>query len=191
MLDSFGHADLLGAKVMRVVSSNRIYRGEPHGPQLERLKAQYRQAVDVAKRYGIRFAVENHLDYSADELLEILEAVDSPYIGITFDFGNFVRLGEDPVEAMAKLGKFVYATHVKDLRVNEDAPQEEWYSYSAVPIGEGFLDVPRLLRMLKDAGYTGLLAVEIDCLHPAYHHDEDAAVAQSVRELKRLVQGLS
>jgi sugar phosphate isomerase/epimerase len=131
------------------------------------------------------------MDYTTDELLGLLEAVGSPSMGITFDFGNFVRLGEDPVEAMRKLGPFVYATHVKDLQVNPGVPPEEWYAYASVPIGDGLLDVPRLLQMLKDAGYTGLLAVEIDFLHPAYRNDEDAAVVQSVQRLKRIVADLA
>lgn len=191
MLASFAYADLLGAKVMRVVSGSRIFRAEPHGPQLERLKAWYRQAVPVAERYGIRFAVENHMDYTTDELLSLLEAVGSPYMGITFDFGNFVRLGEDPVEAMERLAPFVYATHVKDIQVNPDVPPAEWYSYASVPIGDGILDVPAILKTLKGVGYTGLLAVEIDYLHPAYHDDEDAAVAQSIRQLKGMVRDLA
>jgi len=42
--------------------------------------------------------------------------------------------------------------------------------------------------MLADAGFEGVLAVEIDFLHPDYGHDEDAAVARSVSELRRLTQ---
>lgn len=191
MLASFAYADLLGAKAMRVVSGSRIYRAEPHGPQLERLKEWYRQTVPVAERYGIRFAVENHMDYTTDEFVDLLESVSSPYMGITFDFGNFARLGEDAVEAMRKLGPYVYATHVKDLQVNPGVPPAEWYAYASVPIGEGILDIPTLLQMLKDVGYTGLLAVEMDFFHPAYHNDEDAAVAQSVRRLKQMVEALA
>ncbi|NLE76570.1 MAG: sugar phosphate isomerase/epimerase [Chloroflexi bacterium] len=121
MLAALGHAQALGAEVMRVVSSNGVYRHEPHGPQLQRLQAQHRQAAAVAQRRGVRLAVENHLDFSADELLELVEAVGSPYLGITFDTGNFVRLGEDPAAALGKLGSFVYATHLKDVR---EAPAE-------------------------------------------------------------------
>ncbi|MGQ9585896.1 MAG: sugar phosphate isomerase/epimerase family protein [Anaerolineae bacterium] len=190
MIAAFGHAHLLGAKVMRVVSSNRVFRSEPHGPQLQRLKEWYRQAVEVAERYDIRLAVENHLDYSADELVEILESVSSPYIGITFDTGNFVRLQEDPVTAMRKLGRFVYATHIKDLQVTPGVPPEEWYYHTAVPIGDGIVDNLRLLQMLKDVGYAGLLAIEIDFLHPAYDNDEDAVVERSVKRLKRMVDDL-
>ncbi len=43
-----------------------------------------------------------------------------------------------------------------------------------------------LARLLKDAGYQGFLAVEIDFLHPDYKEDEDKAVASSVKELRRI-----
>jgi hypothetical protein len=40
--------------------------------------------------------------------------------------------------------------------------------------------------LLADAGYEGLLAVEIDFLHPDYESNEDQAVVRSVYELNRL-----
>jgi hypothetical protein len=42
-----------------------------------------------------------------------------------------------------------------------------------------------IARLLKKAKFKGFLAVEIDFLHPDYK-DEDAAVAQSIKELKRI-----
>ena len=48
------------------------------------------------------------------------------------------------------------------------------------------MDNRKLVELLAAAGYTGLLAVEIDFLHPDYGDDEDEAVARSVAELKRL-----
>lgn len=186
MLGAFRHAQLLGASVMRVVSSNRIYRDEPHGPQLARLKELYRKAVKVAEEYGIKIAIENHLDYHSTELLEILEAVDSPYVGITFDSGNFVRLNEDPVEAMRRLAPAVLATHLKDLRVMPGVPADQWCYYATVPLGDGIVDNGALVKLLHAAGYQGLLAVEIDLLHPDYS-DEDAAVARSVANIKQMI----
>jgi len=38
----------------------------------------------------------------------------------------------------------------------------------------------------RAANYNGFLAVEIDFLHPDYNDDEDAAVARSVEELRRI-----
>ena len=53
------------------------------------------------------------------------------------------------------------------------------------------MDNHKLVELLADAGYDGLLAVEIDFLHPDYGNDEDRAVARSVDELKRLVDSVA
>ena len=48
------------------------------------------------------------------------------------------------------------------------------------------VDNERLVGKLAEARFDGLLAVEIDFLHPDYNDDEDGAVARSVEELRRL-----
>ena len=45
----------------------------------------------------------------------------------------------------------------------------------------------QIIRLLAEAGYDGLLAVEIDHLHPDYGYDEHSAVRQSIGQLRRLV----
>lgn len=190
MIDSFEHARRVGAKVMRVVGSSLRFRNEPHGPQIERLTAMFREAVRVAQDFGIRMAVENHIDFTADEMLRLLADVGSPYLGINFDTGNFLRLLDDPVRGMEKLAKYVYATHIKDLKVERGVAADEWYFFSSTPVGDGVVDNLQLARLLKQSGYEGFLAVEIDCLHSDYAGDEDAAVEKSVAELKRIAAAL-
>jgi len=187
MIRSFDHANAIGAKVMRVVGSSLRFRNEPHTPQLERLTQMFRKAVKVAEDFGIRMAVENHIDFNGQEMLSLLESVDSPFLGINFDTGNFVRLLDDPVQAMDVLAPHTYATHVKDLKVQRGVPVNEWYFFSSVPVGEGVVDNVKLIERLRRAGFDGLLAAETDFLHPDYEGDEYAAVAASVRELRRLV----
>jgi hypothetical protein len=41
------------------------------------------EAVKEAEEYGIRMAVENHIDFTADEMLRLLTQVNSPWLGIT------------------------------------------------------------------------------------------------------------
>ena len=48
-----------------------------------------------------------------------------------------------------------------------------------------------LTPVLKAAGYGGLLAVEVDHLHPDYRYDEHAAVRRSIQELRRIVDSLN
>src|SRR5437016_11033 len=190
MVASFEGALQIGAKVIRVVGSSLKFRKEPHEPQLERLTGMFREAVKTAEQYGIRMAVENHIDFTADEMARLLDAVDSPYLGINFDTGNFLRLLDDPVKGMEKLASRAYATHIKDLKPQKGVAADKGYFFSSAPVGDGLVENQRLAQLLADAGFDGILAVEIDFLHPDYGADEDAAVAKGVAELRRLVDSV-
>jgi len=93
---------------------------------------------------------------------------------------------DDPIKGMQKLAKYTLSTHVKDLKPNRQASVDDWFFFSSTPVGEGLVDNQKLAQLLKDAGYKGFLAVEIDFLHPDYKWDEDKAVAQSIKELRRI-----
>ena len=147
----------------------------------------FKEATKVAEEMNIKMAVENHFDFDSDEFLALIEEVGSPYFGLTFDTGNFTRLLDEPVKAMEKLGNYVYATHVKDLKITPNTPADEWFFFSSVPVGDGYVNLPELARMLAGFNYQGLLAVELDFTHPEYAGQEDAAVEKSVKYLQKLV----
>jgi sugar phosphate isomerase/epimerase len=190
MIEHISYAKIIGAPVMRTVGSSLLFRFEPHGPQLEKLAEMFKKAVKVAEELDIKLAVENHLDYGYDEYLALLEEVDSEYLGLTFDTGNFIRLLDEPVKGMEKLGKYVYATHIKDLKITPGAAADEWFFFSSVAVGDGYVNVPELVKMLQDLDYPGLLAVELDFAHPDVGTNEDAAVEKSVKYLQNLVANL-
>jgi len=172
---------------MRVVGSSLAFRFEPHGPQLEKLTKIFKEAVKVAEEMNIKMAVENHFDFDSDELLALIEDVGSPYFGLTFNTGNFARLLDEPVKAMEKLGKYVFATHVKDVKITPNTPADEWFFFSSVPVGDGIINMPKIAKMLNELDYQGLLAVELDFTHPEFAGREDAAVEKSVKYLQKLV----
>src|SRR4030067_321466 len=83
---------------------------------LKELKAKLDDyGFDRVFAWGNPDGVERDIDFTADEILQLLDNVNSPYLGLNFDTGNFLRLLDDPVAGMAKLAPYVYATHVKDL----------------------------------------------------------------------------
>jgi sugar phosphate isomerase/epimerase len=188
MVRSIERAVAIGADVMRVVGSSFTWRKEPHGPQVKALIEQFRRAVPLAEQAGVKMAVENHIDFTGAEMVELIEGVGSPNFGINFDTGNFLRLLDDPVKGMQKLARYTFATHIKDLKVNPNASPDDWYFFSSVPVGDGLIDNVALARMLKDANYQGFLAVETDFLHPDYGNDEHAAIRKSVAGLRRIVE---
>lgn len=186
MVTQIENARLIGAEVMRVVASSLMFRFEPHGPQIDILVDWLKEAVKVAEDFGVKMAVENHIDYTSDECVELLERVGSPNLGLNLDTGNFLRLLDDPVEGTRKLAEHVLATHIKDLKPVKGLNAREWYFFSSTPVGDGLVDNQKIAQYLYDAGYQGFLAVETDSLHPDYAGQEHAAVAQSIRELKRI-----
>jgi sugar phosphate isomerase/epimerase len=190
MIAHIEHAKLLGAPVMRVVGSSLMFRFSPHEPQLKILAEWFREAADIAARHGIRLAVENHIDYNSDEILWLIEEVDSEYFGINLDTANFLRVLDDPVEATRKLAKHVYATHVKDILPVKGVSARDWYYFSCVAAGEGLIEIDKIAQVLKDAGYTGFLAFETDMPHPDYTGREEEMVEKSISYLKNIAAKL-
>ncbi|MCP4382405.1 MAG: sugar phosphate isomerase/epimerase [Hyphomicrobiales bacterium] len=190
MIEMMDHATAIGAGVMRVVGSSLMFRFEDHQEQIERLSEMFVRAMKEADKRGLKLADENHIDFTADEMLQIIQNVDHPNFGINFDTGNFMRLLDDPVKGVRKLAKHVFATHVKDLKPEKGQDVDNWHFFACTPVGDGLVDNQTLAQVLYDAGFEGFLAVEVDYLHPDYHDDEDAAVAQSVKELDRIASSV-
>ena len=113
----------------------------------------FKKAVKVAKDNGVKLAVENHIDFTSDEILQLLGEVDSHYFGLNFDTGNFLRLLDDPIAGMEKLAPYVLATHVKDLMPDKNARPTDWYFFAGVPVGKGLINNEALAKLLHKANF--------------------------------------
>ena len=191
MVAGIPNAVAIGADVMRVVGSSLMFRHEPHGPQIEALVKMFKKAVKVAADLGVKLAVENHIDFTSDEILQLLNEVNSDYFGLNFDTGNFLRLLDDPIRGMEKLAPYVLATHVKDLMPDKHARPTDWHFFAGVPVGQGLIDNKALAQLLHKANFKGFLAVEIDHPHTDWTGREDEAVELSMKELKKIAASLN
>ena len=184
-------AKVIGADVMRVTGSSLMFRHEDHLPQIKALAKQFKEAIKIAEDCDVKMAVENHIDFTADEIMMLLEEIDSPNMGVNFDTGNFLRLLDDPIAGMEKLAPYTLAVHLKDLQVNiKEAKPTDWFFFSGVPVGQGLIDNQTLANILNKNGFKGFLAVEIDHPHSDWKGREDEAVALSVEGLKKIVNSL-
>lgn len=90
-------------------------------------------------------------------------------IGLCIDIGHVVRLGMNPIEAIKKYGYRMYDMHLKD--VDGTVAKSE-----SIQIGRGVIDIPKLMKALKDVNYQGVMSIE-------YEKDADNAeggLAESV-----------
>jgi sugar phosphate isomerase/epimerase len=178
-------ASCMGAKIMRIVASSLMFRNQPHGPQIEAVVRMLKESVKIAADQNVVLALENHIDFTSQEILQILECVGSDWLKVNFDTGNTLRMMEDPVAAARRLGPYTVATHTKDVDACRHVRPEEWYFFSSVPVGTGLIDIPGVIRALAESGYQGVLAVESD--HHKDHQDEDQLVARSIAYLKEIL----
>lgn len=98
------------------------------------------EALDPEGR--LRFTLEQHEDLTSAELVQILEAVGNPRLGLLFDFGNMVNAGETPLAALAHQARWVREVHVKDCLV---LPDRGGWAHRACRSGEGDLPMQALL----------------------------------------------
>ena len=105
-------------------------------------------AEPVLKRHRMRLAIENHKDRRAHELLDLIKRISSEYVGVCVDTGNNIALLEDPTEVVEALAPLAFSTHLKDMAVQE---YQDGFLLSEVPLGDGFLDLRRMVAVLERA----------------------------------------
>lgn len=105
-------------------------------------------AEPVAARHRMPLAVENHKDQRIGERVELLKHIGSRYVGTCVDVGNSFALLEDPLEAVEAYAPWAFSVHLKDQAVR---PCRDGFLLADVPLGEGFLDLPRMVELLRKA----------------------------------------
>ena len=135
--------------------------------------ASLQLAEPLLKNHKMRLAIENHKDWRIDELLDLLRRLSSEHIGVCIDTGNSISLLEDPLLVVEAYAPFAFTTHFKDMGVAE---YDDGFLLSEVPLGQGFLDLPRIAATLRRARPEVRLNLEmitrdplrIPCLTPRY-----------------------
>jgi sugar phosphate isomerase/epimerase len=181
---------LFSADRIRIAGSSINYYHEPHQPQIQRVKSYLERLIPLAEQQGIRLAIENHGDFSLFELQEIIDHFSTPYLGLTLDTGNCLRLGEDPLEAVDALGTKVSIVHAKDVGAMDGFSDTGPRRFGCVPAGEGMADFPSLFERLHSVGFNGPVLLELSGLHPAVERlGEPEILRRGLRFLHR-VRGL-
>jgi sugar phosphate isomerase/epimerase len=145
------------------------FLGKPGGKEVIKRNINYiKKLIEQAESRGITLGIKVHLGSPVDKtatLLQILDGINSPALGVTLDTREFSRAGEDIAEAISKVGKRIVHVHVRDYPRREQIPtaissaftgfgHEAWVPPVEQQIpGRGGIDFLRILRLLKDAGY--------------------------------------
>jgi sugar phosphate isomerase/epimerase len=150
------------------------------GPQPKDLSEQqavancleaYQECLDYAAQKGVFLGLENHGGIVAepDNLIQMVKAANSPWAGINWDSGNFHT--EDPYGDLAKIAPYAINVQLK-MEMSPKGSKK----------GEGQLaDVPRLLKILRDANYQGWFTLEYEVAADPF--DEVPKILEMLRPL--------
>ncbi|HVR33689.1 MAG TPA: sugar phosphate isomerase/epimerase family protein [Acidimicrobiia bacterium] len=174
-----------GCRLLRVVCGDQTWWPEPVDERLDRLVPQVAAIATRAASLGVDIAIENHADLTIADLIELIERVGCDNVGICYDLGNAVRVGDDVVEAARRAAALVRMVHVKDVRVQPDSIGDPAAWWPTTPLGHGDLPVAEALRATLASPHRPRWYVEMAAMHPD-HPDEDMAVEGSLGVLRSL-----
>lgn len=108
----------------------------------------FEQCLPTAERCGVLLGLENHwgLGRTAEGVMRIVDAIDSPWLQVTMDSGNFL---EDPYDRLEQLAPKTVLVQAKTYYGGG-----LWYSLD--------LDYPRIAKMLHAHDYHGYVSLEFE-----------------------------
>ena len=110
--------------------------------------ARLARAIKIVEKVRIPMGLENHKDWTAEEMVPLLKQYSSEYLGTCIDWGNNMSLCDDPVELIEALAPWSLNSHIKDMAVEEYA---DGFYLSEVALGQGLLPLKRLTASLLKA----------------------------------------
>lgn len=110
------------------------------------LKPTSEQAFELLQRVmpqfveqDVKLALETYEQVPTRTVLDVVERIDSPWLGICLDPGNCVAALENPREVIDMTAERVLNLHVKDFAFSR---RDGWvgFTFAGCPMGEGLLD---------------------------------------------------
>jgi len=124
------------------------------------------KCLPIAEKCGVVMALENHwgLGRTPEGILRIVNAIDSPWLGVLADTGNFLENPYDKIEMIAPKTVFMQAKTYYGGGL--------WYTLN--------LDYPRIARIMRRYNYRGYVSLEFEG-----HEEYKTALPKSLALLRK------
>lgn len=181
-------AKLMGADIVRIFSGN-AKKGIPYEKGKEWIIEGLRHCTKYAEERNIVLVMQNHGIFSGKsrQAIEIIEEVNSPVLKINANTGNFILAGEDTVEAVRNVLKYIGFVHLRDLckvhSFKSGFQSVNGFKYQSTAIGDGEIPNRKIIELLKQHGYDGYVSIEYEGVD-----NEIMSTINSINYLRPLIQ---
>ncbi len=142
------------------------------------LKHNLRLILETAENHNVTVNIETHGPYTTHlpTLQKILGFFDSEHLKVNFDTGNTFISGNDPLEFLKGVRKWVSHLHIKDVAATLAAAERgssTGIATSTASIGAGVnaKNIEACIHYLQETGWDGVLSIECEgtdeILHPS------------------------
>jgi hydroxypyruvate isomerase len=166
--DAIDMAVHFGAKVVRVFSGN-VDENISFEDGMTYIMEGLEKAARYAETKNVTLCLENHGQFAgrSDQVLHIIQMINSQALRSTFDAGNFLLVDQNPSVAIIELRDLVNHFHIKDF-VKVSAASEQILKslkgdyFLGKVAGDGEVDLPFIIKTIKSTGYDGWYTVEFE-----------------------------
>jgi sugar phosphate isomerase/epimerase len=144
-------AEYFSSDILRIVIDLKGFE-----PSIEKIIKELKVWGPKAGSKNVIIAVENHDRFGSESLVAILDAVNSPYVGICLDTANSFGAQEGPEWVIEKLAPYTVNVHIKDFTIHRLA-SNLGFIIEGAPAGLGFLDMNLLLKHPEIREKTAIL----------------------------------
>lgn len=107
-----------------------------------------RASIPVLRAHGTRLLVKTHEEITSFEVLELLQRVQSEWLGVSFDPVNLLVRLEDPLAAAGRLAPYISQFHLDDAVLKFEGNGIRRY---LCPMGDGVIDWSALFALAPAA----------------------------------------
>ena len=163
---------------------------------LDDFKKLGRRLTEIGKRtfgeHGIKLGFHNHMNNLGErreEFDRIMEATDPKHLWALLDIAHMQAAGGDPVKLTRDyINRLIYP-HFKDVVIHpsgaaglDGKPPRPKYDF--VELGQGRVNIPAVLQIMKDYRFKGWIIIELDKSPTGRTPKESAAISKKYVEEK-------
>ncbi|WP_225087033.1 sugar phosphate isomerase/epimerase family protein [Pectobacterium colocasium] len=136
------------ARALDVRFIRTMFNTATHKPTQDEALALLRRVLPEFEQHNIQLGLETYEQVRTRDVLAVVDAIESPALGICLDPGNCVAALEYPREVIELTASRVVNLHIKDFAF---ARQEGWvgFTYSGCLLGTGLLDYDALHQIVR------------------------------------------
>lgn len=161
MIKSLNDCKLYGGTTVLLVPGV-VNAGTSYQDAYKRAKTEIKKLIPVAKKTGIKIALENvwnNFLISPVEAARFVDEINHPLVGWYFDVGNILRYGW-PEHWIETLGKRIMKVDIKEFSRKKQQDEGLWKGFD-VELMDGDCNWPVVNKALAKVGYSGWGSAEV------------------------------